>query len=282
MDGMQLTFLGTNSLVFKKGDTSLMVDPHFSRPSFFSLAGKIEPDSTQISAGLKAAGFEILNAVLLTHTHYDHAMDAALVVQQAGGNLYGSHSAGNLAVGAGLQPKDYQIVTPGDHLDLGDFQVGFLPSRHIAFPPPLRWLLPQDGTIHHPLSSPAWFWDYHCGEVFAIQIDHVLVFGSAACEPGAYAGLDIHTVVLGIGGLETRSRAYLKQLYEETILKTSAKRVLLSHWDNFFQPLEKGCVRLEWAGKTIRELESLGDQFGQRIQVLPYGEAVNIDGQGSQ
>jgi L-ascorbate metabolism protein UlaG (beta-lactamase superfamily) len=98
---MKITYLGTNTLLFNEDQTSLLIDPHFTRPRKLNLLSKIRPEPEIIAENL--ARFEIrkLEGVLLTHTHYDHALDAVEVIRQAGGVLYGSASAVHLARGAG-------------------------------------------------------------------------------------------------------------------------------------------------------------------------------------
>ncbi len=271
---MEVKYLGTNTLVFIKGDTVLMIDPHFSRPGLPRLFFGLRPNRGRISEGLQMAGVDQLGAVLLTHTHYDHALDFSEVIRSVGGEAYGSESGRNIILGSGLPGALYNTVKPGEDYRIGEVSVCFHPARHIAFPPPLRWLLPESGKISKPLQPPVPFWTYSCGEVYAVQVDDTLVFGSAGFEPGAYAGLDVHSVILGIGGLETKPKSYLRRLYTETVLASGAGRVWLSHWDNFFQPLNQELKPLGLSGWTVRRMKTLGAEYGQDVEELPFNERV--------
>jgi len=273
---LQLTYLGTNTVLFEKGSSSLLVDPHFTRPRLWALLRKIKPDPGRIIAALRAFEIEQVDGVLLTHTHYDHALDAVDVVRTAGGVLCGSQSAVNLARGGGLTADHTQRVAPGDELHMGDLYIRFHTAQHIHFPPPAAWLMPDRGVIKEGMTLPAMFWQYACGDVLAIQVDRVLIFGSAACQPGAYAGLDIDTVILGIGGLELKPQAYLEALYHEIVLASGASRVLLSHWDNFFRPLDDGLRPLGLAHHTIRKIKALADRDGLEVTILPFGTPVEL------
>ena len=190
MSDTQLTYYGTNTLLIKKGKTKLLIDPHFSRPGLMHLLSKIGPDQRRIADGLGAAKIMNLEAVLLTHTHYDHAMDVPEVLNQVGGTLYGSASAINLLHKSARIPSRVKIAALGKSYPIGNSQVVFHPARHIALPWPLSRLLRNRGRIEQPLFPSVWFWRYQCGEVYAIQIDRTLIFGSAACIPGAYRDLD--------------------------------------------------------------------------------------------
>lgn len=273
---MRLTFLGTNTLFLQKGPSTLLVDPHFSRPGLLALLRNIKPDRARISSALKTFGIHPLDGVLLTHTHYDHALDAVDTIREAGGVLCGSHSAVNLARGAGLPADQYEGVSPGDAVSLGGFQIRFHPAQHIRFPPPAAWIMPDKGAIPEGMALPVMFWRYACGEVLAIQVDHVLIFGSAACQPGAYAGLDVDTVILGIGGLALKSRAYLDRLYHETVLAAGASRILLSHWDNFFKPTIEGLRPLWLAKQAVQNIKNLAERYGQEADVLPFGQPIDL------
>jgi len=273
---MNLTFLGTNTLLLEKATSRLMIDPHFSRPGLLQLLDKNKPDRARISSALKAFGISELNGVLLTHTHYDHAMDAAEVINQVGGILYGSDSAANLAKGAGFSKEKFLVVDPKDNAWIGAFNVTWFESQHISFPPPLIWFMPINGRIDEPIMPPLHFWQYKRGEVYAILIDNLLVFGSAGFIPNAYKGCDPKAVVLSIGGLETKSSKYLEVLYEHTVVQTGAHQVLVSHWDNFFRTLEKPIHPIGFARHTIRKIKQLGARYGQSIDVLLPGERIEI------
>lgn len=271
-----LTFLGTNSLLIRKGDSTILVDPHFTRPGFLRLLRKIRPDPEKIHTALAENEISTLSAVLLTHTHYDHALDAAEVVRQTGGSLLGSHSAARLAQGAHLPPEQFRSVTAGAAISVGDFRVVFHPSRHVQFPKPLKKVFSASVDIQAPLSPPAWFWQYLCGRVYAIQVDRLLIFGSAGFETGAYAGLDVDTVVLGVGGLDSKPERYIQRLYEETVRASGARLVLLSHWDNFFRSIDSGLRPMGLENRSIKMLRRLASQYGQELELLGYGKRIRL------
>jgi L-ascorbate metabolism protein UlaG (beta-lactamase superfamily) len=269
---MKLTYLGTNTLLLTKSGSSLLIDPDFTRPSLLNLLGKIRPDPQAVEAGL--ASIEQLVGVLLTHTHYDHALDAAEILHQTGGRCFSSASGANLIRGYPLDETFFEPVSPIIVYRIGSFQVCFHPSQHITFPPPFRWLLPKTGQITQPLQPPAWFWEYRCGSVYAIQVDHMLIFGSAGFEPGAYQDVEVKCVVMGIGGLDLMPKPYLDRLYQETILPTGAKQVYLSHWDNFFRPLLQDGHPHILARRSIGRLKALGARYGQTVSLLKIGETI--------
>ena len=157
---------------------------------------------------------------------------------------------------------------------MGDFAVRFLPSQHIQFPAPLSRMASSADPIPQPLTPPAWFWEYRCGEVSAILVDRVLIFGSAAFISGAYWGWEVDTVVLGIGGLGLRPSSYLETLYRETVVASGARQVLISHWDNFFRPSQTDLRPLGRAAWTLTRLEALAKRYGQTITLLRYNQPV--------
>lgn len=268
---MNITYLGTNTLLFHQGDTSILVDPHFSRPGMLNLLGKIKPDPQIIAENL--ARFEIhrLDGILLTHTHYDHALDAAEVLRQTGGALFGSESAINLAQGAGLDEHACVQVTLQQVFAIGGLPIRFHPARHVEFPAPMRWLMPAERQISQPLHPPTWFWRYQAGHTLAIQVGRTLVFGSAGFIPGAYQDLEVETVILGIGGLDLKSPIYLHQFYRETVLGSGARQVFLSHWDNFFGPPGRTRRPMLLARRSIARIKALGIRYGQSVHQLEFG-----------
>jgi len=273
---MHLTYQGTNTLVISKGLSTVIIDPHYTRPGLLSLMTKIQPNQEKINKGLISAEIGRLDAVLLTHTHYDHALDAPEVIRRKGGVLFGSESAVNLAKGAGLSSKQYQAIALGRSYTIGNFLVRFHSAKHIGFPPPLNWVMPEKREISGPLTPPAWFWAYQSGGVYAIQVDTVLIFGSAGFNPGAYNGLDIETVVLSIGGLETQPDAYLEKYYRETVLAVGAQRVLLSHWDNFFRSRDQKIRTLGFSTYNLNRLRNLGERHGQDVHLLSFDERISL------
>ena len=116
-----VTFLGVSSLLFDDGQSAVMFDGYFSRPSLVKVAlGRIAPDPGRIDAALARLGLGLeegrrgLGAVMPVHTHFDHVLDSAVVAQRTGAVLLGGESAANVGRGAGLSADRIRMVTPGE------------------------------------------------------------------------------------------------------------------------------------------------------------------------
>jgi L-ascorbate metabolism protein UlaG (beta-lactamase superfamily) len=241
-DGVRVRFGGVSTLVFDDGETAWMTDGFFSRPGLLrTFSGPIGPDTERVDAGLKQLGVTKLAAVIPVHSHYDHAMDSPLVAQRTGAVLIGSESTLNIGRGLNLKAEQMRAVKSGDVVALGKFSLRFIASRHSPTPY-------SDGVtpelITEPLVPPKNATAYREGTVWSIHVTHTsgasfLVQGSAGFVPGALAGLHADTVFLGTGTLGKKDAAYRATYWNETVKTLGAKRVVATHWDNFWLPLSE-------------------------------------------
>ena len=269
-----VTFLGVSTLLVDDGETALLTDGFFSRPSLVrTLLGRVAPHEGRISMalgrlGLGPAGGRVA-AVLPVHTHYDHALDSAAVARRTGAVLVGGESVANLGRGACFDEAQLVVVTPGESRTFGAFTVTHVESRHC---PPDRF----PGTIDQPVVPPARVSDYRCGEAWSILVEHtsgraVLVQGSAGFLAGALAGRDAQVVYLGVGQLGLMDEGYIRSYWAQSVEAVGASRVVLTHWDDFFRGLEKPLRAVPYAGDdldvTMRVLSGLASQEGVALHL---------------
>ena len=263
---LSVTFLGVSSLLFDDGESAIMTDGFFSRPPMRRVLGtKIGPDSARITASLVRAEVKALYAVLPVHTHYDHALDSAVVAQRTGARLVGGESAANIGRGHGLPSEQITVATPGTSMALGAFDVVEIESTHC---PPDR----APGPITAPVPMRARANAYRCGEAWSIHLTHrpsgrtALVQGSAGFVEGALDGLVADVVYLGVGQLGIQPAAYIDQYWRETVGRLRPRRVVLIHWDEFFHPLEQPLRAVPYAfddlDATMRIFSGLAETSG--------------------
>lgn len=276
---LRLSWYGVSAVLVDDGERAVMVDPHFSRPEgLLPLIGnrRIAPDEHKVRAALAEAGIERLEAVLVSHSHFDHAMDAGLVARLTGARLIGSESTANIGRGAGLAEADITVVTPGEAVLAGPYRIRFMPSRHAG-----RTGGRPTGDIDAPLQPPARYADYRQGGTWSIHIAHprgqLLHHGSAGFEPGALAGVEADAVVLGVAMIEDLA-PYLREVVDAV----GAQHVYAVHWDDFTQPLREPLRTLPLGV----DLEGFFADMAQlrpalRVRTLPLGTPVPLCGDGS-
>lgn len=262
-DGLSVTFLGVTTLLFDDGDSAIMTDGFFSRPGLLDAAlRRIAPNDARIDECLERAGVSHLEAVLPVHSHFDHILDSAEVAARTGARLIGGTSTA--MVGHALPEEQKVVATPGEPLTCGAFEVTLLEGAHC---PPDRF----PGTITEPVVPPVKASAYKCGEAWSVVIKHTsgasaLVQGSAGFVEGALDDVEADVVYLGIGQLGVQPLDYIESFWREVVSAVGARRVVLTHWDDFFRPLSVPLRALPYAGDdldvTMRILGSLAERDG--------------------
>jgi L-ascorbate metabolism protein UlaG (beta-lactamase superfamily) len=263
---LTVTWAGVTTILVDDGSSALMTDGFFSRPGLANVGlGQIAPSASRIDDSLKRMGVDRLEAVLPVHTHFDHAMDSAVVAGRTGARLVGGSSAAQVGIGGGLPQDRVVVATPGQPVTLGAYDVTLLESEHC---PPDRF----PGVITAPVTPPVKTSAYKCGEAWSTVVHHratdrrLLIIGSAGFVPGALAGHRAEVVYLGIGQLGVQPERYLVDYWAETVRTVGAGRVVLIHWDDFFRPLTKPLRALPYAGDdldvSMRVLTALADDDG--------------------
>jgi L-ascorbate metabolism protein UlaG (beta-lactamase superfamily) len=263
--GFAATFLGVATLLLEDGTTKLMFDGFFSRPPLLSVAlRRLAPDVARIDAALARVGASEVAAVIPVHTHFDHAMDSAVVAQKTGATLVGGESTAHVGRGGGLAADRIRVVGDGQQATYGDFTLTFVVSDHC---PPDRF----PGEITAPVVPPVKADAYRCGEAWSVLVSHTsgrtaLVHGSAGFVRDSLRGHSADVAYLGVGQLGVQSEDYLRSYWAETVEAVGARRVLLTHWDDFFRPLDLPLRALPYAGDdldvTMRVFDELAAKQG--------------------
>jgi L-ascorbate metabolism protein UlaG (beta-lactamase superfamily) len=255
---LTVTWLGVATLLISDGTSALMTDGFFSRPGLAAVAlRRVEPSLERIIGCLERTRVRALEAVIPVHTHYDHALDSAVVATRTGANLVGGESAANVGRGQGLSEDRLIVATPGEPITLGAYDVTLVESQHS---PPDRF----PGVITEPIVPPARASSYKCGEAWSVLIHHrptdqrLLIQGSAGFVSGALAEYQAEAVYLGVGQLGLLSKKYMVDYWTQVVRSVEARRVVLIHWDDFFRPLTE----------PLRALPYAADDLDATMQVL--------------
>jgi L-ascorbate metabolism protein UlaG (beta-lactamase superfamily) len=268
------TWLGVTAVLLRDGEHALLVDPFFSRPPGLlplALNRRIAPDEARIRAWLARLGVSKLDAVLVSHSHYDHALDAGLVAKLTGAQLLGSASTAKLGLGAGLPEAQLQVIAPGQDYRFGDFELRFIASRHAGATGGA-----PTGEISAPLTPPAHYLDYKLGGAYSILVAHpqgrLLLHGSAGYLPGALRGERADLVFLGVALIDDLD-AYLAEVVDAV----GAKRIVPSHWDDFSRPLEAPLRPFPVVVRLDRFFASLRERRPDlNVETYPLAEPVEL------
>ncbi|OBG15798.1 MBL fold metallo-hydrolase [Mycolicibacterium celeriflavum] len=268
---LTVTWAGVTTLLIDDGNSAVLTDGFFSRPSLGEVAlRRLAPSQPRIDGCLTRLRVDRLQAVLPVHTHYDHAMDSAVVAERTGANIVGGKSAAQVGRGHRLPEDRLVVVTPGEPVRLGAYDVTLIEGDHC---PPDRF----PGVITRPVVPPVKVSAYRCGEAWSTLVHHrpsgrrLLVVGSAGFVPGALAGQRADVAYLGVGQLGLQPERYLVDYWQETVRTVRARRVVLIHWDDFFRPLHEPLRALPYAADdldvSMRVLSRLAHEDGVALHL---------------
>lgn len=275
LDGaVSVTWLGTAGLFISDGKSGFFIDPFVSRHSMSRVLGgrKLLSRSDLVAEWIDRCGGGSATAVLVSHSHFDHSLDAAAFAAQTGASLVGSESTAWIGRSDALPENQIQVVKAGDTITLGDFSITCIESLH---GPAFLGRIPYPGEIDSVFEIPAPAGAYRLGTTFAFQINHaagtMIHHGSAGYRDGMYDGISADIMFLGIGGRGDTAR-YLRAVVQNV----SPTLLIPVHFDNFCQPLDKKMGFLprikmgeffETAGALMPDME---------VRTLPIGTPVAL------
>ena len=283
--GLAATWLGVATVLFDDGETQILIDGFFSRPSLFDslLQRPVANDAATINFAMHEFGMRNLAAIIPLHSHFDHAMDVGEIALRSSASVLGSESTANIARGAGVYEDQIVVIDDGAEYEFGDFKVRFIESRH----GPIGWRgsVPLDGTIDEPLEAPSPVQSMRVGKVWSVVVEHpqgtTLVQGSSGFVEGALEGVNVDLVLLCTFGLSSLGRDYAERYWREMVTTTGTKAVVPMHFDDFSHafgevvPFPKVLDNLD---TTVEWLESFRDTWDVDTELyLPkFGEPIAV------
>ena len=228
--GLELTWLGTAGFRLAYQGVVVWIDPYVTR---LPLADLVRRRAVPPSDEAVARWVDRADAVLVGHTHFDHALDVPAIARRTGARVFGSRSLEHLMGLHGLAERA-TVVEPHHDYEVGPFRFHFVPSVHSKLQ--LGLGIPYSGelTCEHldDLTPQA----YRCGQVFgvAIEVAGIRFYhqGSADFVEDELRERGVDVFLCGISG-----RRFTPRYVERIIARLQPSVIVPTHYDDFFRPL---------------------------------------------
>lgn len=284
-DSVTVTWLGVSTLLFDDGETQILIDGFFSRPTIADilLGRAVDNDAPRINYAMNEFRMRNLAAIIPVHSHFDHAMDVGAIANRSSASIVGSESTAQIARGAGVPEDQISIVDGEQSFEFGQFRVTLRPSKHA----PVGWRggVPIDGTIDDPLQMPQPISAWRMGGAFTIIISHpqgtAVVQGSAAYDKYELQDVAADVVFLGIAQLESLGRDYAELYWQHTVTATGGHSVYPVHFDDYTQAFETVMLPprfIDNIGKTARWMNEFRKRWDSDTSIFmpEFGKPIAI------
>lgn len=239
-DSVTVTWLGVTTLLFDDGETQILIDGFFSRPTLADilLRRRVNNDAAIIDYAMNKFRMRRLAAIIPVHSHFDHAMDVGAIANRSSASILGSESTAQIARGAGVPEDQITVVEQEASFEFGNFRVTLRPAGHA----PIGWrgAVPLDGEIEAPLKMPQPITAWRMGGAYTVIIEHpqgtALVQGSAAYKKYELQDIAADVVFLGVAQLGALGRDYAELYWQHTVTATGSHSVYPIHFDDYTQP----------------------------------------------
>jgi L-ascorbate metabolism protein UlaG (beta-lactamase superfamily) len=229
--GLELTWLGTAGFRLAYQGIVVWIDPYVTRLSLRELVARrvVPPSERAIAAWIDRA-----DAVLVGHTHFDHALDVPAIARRFGARVFGSRSMARLMKLHELAALAV-VVEPHRDYEVGPFRFHFVPSRHSKLQ--LGLAVPYAGELtceHVDELTPQ---RYRCGQVWGLYIEvaglRIYHQGSADLIEDEIRDRGVDLFLCGISG-----RRFTPRYVERIVRALAPGRIIPMHYDDFFRPLD--------------------------------------------
>ncbi len=230
-DGLELQWLGTAGFRLTHSDTTVLIDPYLSRAPITDVARNrvLRSDAATVDRVVASA-----DAVLVGHSHFDHAVDVAYLAATHGCDVYGSTSVRHL-LGLHGQADRAVVVEPRRRYEIGPFTVSFTPSVHSKLL--LGRKVPSDGELTCDSLDHLGAGQFRCGQVWGITVE---VAGITMYHQGSADLLDdeittrsVDVLLCGIAG-----RMWSPGFTRRIVAAVDPSLVVAHHHDDFFRPVD--------------------------------------------
>ena len=272
--GLELQWLGVSGYRLTYERQTLFIDPYVSRVSLRdALTRRMAlPDPALVKRYLDRPVGERVLAVLVGHTHFDHALDAPALALRHGCPAYGSESLAALLRLHRLPESQVVTVTPHRRYEIGPFTVTFIPSVHSKLV--LGWRVPMDGELSCDHLDGMSAGAYRCGRVYAILIEVAGVRlyhqGSSNLLDDEVPGGGVDLFLAGVAG-----RGFTERYWQRILTRLQPRVVVPTHYDDFFRPLdaEPGLTLNVRLARVPEEVANVSDSI--TVAALPVNEVLS-------